>query len=233
MKRLAIIPARGGSKRIRDKNIRLFAGKPIISYPIKAALSSGLFDRVIVSTDSRRIAATASEFGAEVPFFRPSELASDFTPTAPVIRHALKYFEQEEEFQDYFCCIYATAVFVRQEDLIRGQEILREKNATMAFSVSSYPGCIFRALRIDESGRLTMFWPEHEKTRSNDLPAAYQDAGQFYWGDSRRFLQQVSMYGKDAVPVYIPRYLVHDIDTPEDWEVAEKFFFALREKTER
>jgi pseudaminic acid cytidylyltransferase len=225
---VAIIPARGGSKRIPNKNTRLFAGKPIIAYSIEAAQLTGLFDRVVVSTDSEHIAQVARQFGAEVPFLRPAELSDDHTPTAPVVAHTLHWLAASGCPADHACCIYATAPFVRPEYVTEGYRLLTEQQVSSVFSVTPFPFPIFRALQIAADGHMAMFWPHYELTRSNDLPAAYHDAGQFYWLTCAAFLQDQKMYGRDALPVILPRYLVQDIDTPEDWETAEHMFHALQ-----
>ena len=225
---IAIIPARGGSKRIPNKNIKSFAGQPIISYSIKAAQSSDLFDRIVVSTDSEKIAEVAKSCGAEVPFIRPTELADDFTGTVPVLLHALDWLNEHNFAADYFCCIYATAPFVQPKHIIEGFNILKRTKAATAFSVTTFPYPIFRALKIGKDGCIEMFWPEYENARSNDLPEAYHDAGQFYWGNTKRFLTEKKLFSSDSVPVILPRYLVQDIDTLEDWETAEKMYSALQ-----
>lgn len=227
---VAIIPARGGSKRIPGKNIRKFSGKPIIAYSIKAAQECKVFDRIIVSTDCKRIAEVAKSAGAEVPFIRPSELSDDHTPTAPVLEHAIRWFESTGETVKYSCCIYPTAPFVRSEDLLKGYKLLTEKNISSVFSITEFEFTIFRGLKINDEGFVEMFWPEHELTRSQDLPRAYHDAGQFYWFDSAKFLRNKQLYAKEAKPVILPRYLVQDIDTPEDWEFAELMYEACRKK---
>lgn len=228
MSTVAIIPARGGSKRIPKKNIKLFAGKPIISYSIKAVQETNLFDRIIVSTDSKEIAEVAKSYGAEAPFIRPAELADDFTGTIPVLIHALNWLNEHDSATNYFCCIYATAPFIHPKFIKKGLDLIKNKNATTAFSVTTFPYPIFRALKIGEDGRIEMFWPEHEISRSNDLPEAYHDAGQFYWGNTKRFLTEKKLFSSDSVPVILPRYLVQDIDTPEDWETAEKMYSVLQ-----
>ncbi|MCK4791558.1 MAG: pseudaminic acid cytidylyltransferase [Desulfobacteraceae bacterium] len=227
---VAIIPARGGSKRIPGKNIKNFAGKPIITYSIEAAKASGIFDRIIVSTDSEDITDVARSAGAEVPFARPSELSDDHTPTAPVLEHALSWLESEGCSVKYLCCIYPTAPFVRSEDLIKGYKLLVESNVSSVFSVTKFEFTIFRGLKINDEGFIEMFWPEHELTRSQDLPQAYHDAGQFYWLDSEKFLGYKRLYAKDAKPIILPRVLVQDIDTPEDWEIAEIMYQMCKEK---
>ena len=225
---VAVIPARGGSKRIPDKNIKPFCGKPIIAYSIEAAKNAGIFARIIVSTDSKEIASIAKDFGADIPFIRPVELADDFAGTDAVILHALKWLIKDGEKIDYICCIYATAPFVKAEYIIKGYNILRDKSAASCFSVTTYPFPIFRSLKINSQNRLEMFWPEYKERRSQDLREAYHDAGQFYWADAKKYLKEKQFYSKDSVPVILPRYLVQDIDTPEDWETAEKMYSVLQ-----
>jgi N-acylneuraminate cytidylyltransferase len=226
--RLAVIPARGGSKRIPRKNVRAFNGKPAIAYPIAATIESGCFDRVIVSTDDDEIADVASRHGAHVPFRRPAALADDHTTTLAVVQHAISSMASlQSECVEWVCCIYATALFVQAEDLRRGWDLLREHQADYAFSVTSYAFPIQRALRITPSGRVAMFQPEHRETRSQDLEPAYHDAGQFYWGRASAFAQARPVFSDTAVPVVLPRYRVQDIDTEEDWLQAELMYRAL------
>jgi len=227
---LAIIPARGGSKRIPNKNIKNFAGKPIIAYSINTARKAEIYDHVIVSTDSEGIAKIARQYGAEVPFIRPPELSDDATPTAPVLLHAIQWLADNGESPSYSCCIYATAPFVRPDDIINGFKIITGKKVSSVFSVTTFAFPIFRALRITNSGQIEMFWPEYETTRSQDLPEAYHDAGQFYWFEVRQILKTKKIYSNDALPVILPRYLVQDIDTPEDWETAEVMYTACKER---
>lgn len=226
--KVAIIPARGGSKRIPGKNIKLFAGKPMIAWSIEAARQSELFNRIIVSTDSEEIAVVAREYGAETPFLRPIELADDFTPTAEVILHALAWIGEQGEVVDCACCLYATAPLVQPRFLREGFNLLCRSGAASVFTVTSFPASVHRALKIEEDGHLSMFWPEYELTRSQDLPEAYHDAGQFYWLNGQRFLAERKIYSHDARPVILPRYLVQDIDTLEDWTMAEAMYAALR-----
>ncbi|WP_415719295.1 pseudaminic acid cytidylyltransferase [Maridesulfovibrio sp.] len=227
---IAIIPARGGSKRIKNKNIKEFAGKPIIYYSIAAALESGLFDKVIVSTDSDSIATVAEECGATVPFRRPEELSDDHTPTAPVLLHAIEWAIDKGMDVQNGCCIYPTAPFVRYTDLQKGLELLQKNNAHSTFSVTSFPFPIQRALKINDRGYTEMFWPEHENTRSQDLPEAYHDAGQFYWVNCAKFCKNPQLYSSETLPVILPRNLVQDIDTLEDWETAETKFEILKKR---
>ena len=226
---IAIIPARAGSKRIPGKNIKPFLGKPIIAYSIEAALQSGIFDKVIVSTDSEEIAEIAREYGAEVPFFRPKELCDDHTATAPVVTHAISWFMDNGINPDYVCCIYATAPFVAPEYLNQGYETISKNNCTTCYSITTFHFTIFRALRINKNGNTEMYWPEHELTRSQDFEEAYHDAGQFYWVNCKKFIKTQKLYADDSLPVILPRYLVQDIDTNEDWELAEYLYKATND----
>lgn len=228
MSRVAIIPARGGSKRIPRKNVKDFCGKPMIAWSIEAAKASGCFDQIIVSTDDVEIAKVASEWGATVPFMRPTELSDDFTGTLPVIRHAVEWLSQHETPVEYACCLYATAPFVSAEDLKRGLQLIQDSSSSYAFSVTSYAFPIQRAIRITDNGRVTMFNPEHFQTRSQDLEEAWHDAGQFYWGTAEAWGEERAIFGEDSVPVKLPRHRVQDIDTPEDWNRAEWLFRAMQ-----
>lgn len=224
--KLAIIPARGGSKRIPRKNIRPFCGKPIIGYSIQAAIQSGIFDRVLVSTDDEEIAEVARQYGAEIPFMRPAELANDFAGTTPVIRHAIEQMREQGATFDAVCCIYATAPFVKPSDLLRGVDILQESGAEYAVTVTSFAYPIQRALKILPNGRIAMRQPENYTKRSQDLEEAYHDAGQFYWGKPEAFLRQVPLLCEHTAPILLPRHQVQDIDTLEDWGRAELMYRA-------
>ena len=226
--KLAIIPARGGSKRIPRKNIKPFCGKPMIAWSIEAALESGCFDRIIVSTDDDEIAEVARQYGAEVPFLRPLELSDDHTGTIPVIRHAIETINSQGRAVGQACCLYATAPFIQAEDLRRGLEILQGSGGDYAFSVTSYAFPIQRAIRLTPEGRVEMFNPEHFNTRSQDLEEAYHDAGQFYWGLADAWLQGKMIFSPASLPVMLPRHRVQDIDTPEDWVRAEWLFKAIQ-----
>jgi len=199
----------------------------MIAHSIRAAQSCELFDRIVVSTDSDEIAKIAQEYGAEVPFKRAAELADDFTGTDSVLLDALNRIRESDSSIETFCCIYPTAALLRPEDLRRGFELLRQKEATTAIAVTTFPYPIFRSLKLDARGRLGMVWPEHWTTRSQDLPEAYHDAGQFYWGDVKKYRNEQRLFSRDSVPVMIPRHLVQDIDTPADWEAAENMFLAI------
>lgn len=224
---IAIIPARGGSKRIPRKNIRNFCGKPIIAYSIEAAIKSNCFDRVIVSTDDTEIADVATSYGAEVPFIRDAELANDHVGTTAVVKHAIEWLRQHDQPPTFVCCIYATAPFITAEKLLAGFEKINTTDCDFAFSVTSFSFPVQRAIGIDKQGRVAMFQPEHYKTRSQDLDPAYHDAGQFYWGRSGAWLEEKTIFSPASIPIQIPRYLVQDIDTMEDWLRAEAMFKSL------
>ncbi|MBO9469660.1 pseudaminic acid cytidylyltransferase [Endozoicomonas sp. G2_2] len=230
MKAVAIIPARGGSKRIPRKNIRDFCGRPIIAWSIQAALESGCFERVIVSTDDEEIAAVARRCGAETPFLRPAALADDYAGTVPVIAHAIEWLQIHGDAPEAVCCLYATAPLVQPEDIRRGRKALESESVDYTFSVTSYAFPIQRALRITDNGRAKMFYPEHVDTRSQDLEEAWHDAGQFYWGRSSSWVSAKPILTTDAIPIRLPRERVQDIDTPEDWQRAQWLLKAMQVK---
>ena len=230
--RLAVIPARGGSKRIPRKNIKLFCGKPMIAWSIEAALLSGCFSQVAVSTDDAEIAEIARQYGAQVPFMRPAELSDDHTGTTAVIAHAIDWFAAQGQAPAQVCCLYATAPFVSADDLRQGLVVLTETGSDYAFSVTSYAFPIQRAIRITPVGRVEMFNAEHFNTRSQDLEEAYHDAGQFYWGRASAWLANKVIFGPHAAAVQLPRYRVQDIDTVEDWQRAEYLFHAISQETD-
>lgn len=227
--KLAVIPARGGSKRIPRKNIREFCGRPMLAWAIEAALKSGCFDQVIVSTDDVEIADISRRWGAEVPFLRPAELSDDHAGTIPVIAHATSWCQKHAlEAPDAVCCIYATAPFIRSVDLRQGLDVLLSNGCDYVFSITSFPFPIQRAVRIKKDGRVEMFHPEHFNSRSQDLEEAYHDAGQFYWGRAESWLEGRLIFNSDAIPIALPRNRVQDIDTEEDWQRAELMFRTLR-----
>ncbi|WP_434562986.1 pseudaminic acid cytidylyltransferase [Pseudomonas sp. R1-6] len=227
MSAIAIIPARGGSKRIPRKNLKPFDGVPMIARSIRTALDSGLFNGVIVSTDDEEIAELAMAHGAQVPFLRPAALADDFTGTAAVMVHALG--ELRERSFDFACCIYATAPLLQARFLREGIDLLRgHPDKSFAFSVSSFGFPVQRALTLDEQGALTPLYPQFRDTRSQDLAEAFQDAGQFYWGRRDAWLRGDTLFSSKSLPVVLPRHLVQDIDTAEDWKRAEYLYAALR-----
>jgi|TARA_B110000879_G_C11075006_1_gene472340 pseudaminic acid cytidylyltransferase len=224
---LAVIPARGGSKRIPHKNINTFCGKPIIAWSIEAALKSECFDAVIVSTDCEDIAEIAREYGAEVPFLRPAFLSGDHTETIPVISHAIDWWAGHFEMPELVCCIYATAPFITSDDICLGKEILIKEGCDYAFTVTSFPFPIQRAFNISSESRIKMLYPKFFNTRSQDLEQAFHDAGQFYWGKADAWMAKKKLFSNKAAPIILPAYRVQDIDTPEDWIRAEKMFVAL------
>ncbi|MCG6202438.1 pseudaminic acid cytidylyltransferase [Psychromonas antarctica] len=221
---IAIIPARGGSKRILRKNIKLFLGKPIIAYSIEAAKQSGCFDKIIVSTDDQEIANVALQYGAEVPFVRPANIADDYATTIDVIQHALSSCEKLNWDIELACCIYATAPFITPESLQKGLKLLEAENLEYVFSATSFAFPIQRAITLDEQGAVSMFYPEYANTRSQDLQEAFHDAGQFYWGKAKAFREGKAIFSEHSKVVLLPRIRALDIDTPEDWELAEALF---------
>ena len=229
--KLAVIPARGSSKRIPRKNIKTFGNKPMIGHAIHTAEASGLFDAVIVSTDDIEIAQTARDLGATTPFMRPADLADDYTPTVPVIAHAIRACQKLGWHVEQVCCIYPGVPFMRADDLRTALAVL-EDGATYAFPVTPFPSPIQRALRCDASGATTPFFPEYAATRTQDLPPAYHDAGQFYWGRANAWLSglNIHVHGRAIV---LPHWRVIDIDTSEDWERAELMYRALEQRAPR
>lgn len=219
--KIAIIPARGGSKRIPRKNIKDFCGKPMIAWSIEAAAKTELFDRILVSTDDAEIAAVAKIWGAEVPFMRPAELSDDHTGTIAVVSHAIRWLHEQGQATSAVCCIYATAPFVRAEDIRAALSKLEDEGWQYVFPVTTFGFPIFRAMEKRPKGGVKMFFPEHFTTRSQDLPEAIHDAGQFYWGLSSAWLDNRRIFDRDSSTILLPRWRVQDIDTPDDWERAE------------
>lgn len=223
---LAIIPARGGSKRIPGKNIKEFHGKPLVCYSIDVALDSGLFDKVIVSTDSNEIREIAIKAGADVPFMRPETLSDDICGTRPVTNHAIEYCIENYFQPENVCCIYATAPFLEISYLQDGLAQLQANlESEFAFSATTFPFPVQRALTRSEAGVIPM-WPEYINCRSQDLEEALHDAGQFYWGKASSWLSGTKVFSPASIPVVLPRYLVQDIDTKEDWVRAELMYGA-------
>lgn len=224
---VAVIPARGGSRRIPRKNIKRFCGRPIIAWSIAAAKDSGLFEHVLVSTDDAEIADVAESSGAEVPFRRPPELSDDYTGTTEVIAHAAQWMLNQNWPVANVCCLYPTAPFVRVSELAAGLEKLQTDSWKFCFTATEYPSPIFRSFRQNSAGGVEMFFPEHFNKRSQDLPEALHDAGQFYWGRREAWIEQAPLFAPTSSPLVIPRWRVHDIDTEEDWERAELVWNAL------
>ncbi|WP_418181149.1 pseudaminic acid cytidylyltransferase [Aliarcobacter lanthieri] len=229
---VAIIPARGGSKRIPKKNIKNFHGKPLIAYSIEIAIKSKLFSKVIVSTDDEEIANIARNYGAEVPFLRPNELSDDYIGTGEVISHAIEFLKTQGDKIDFICTIYATAPFLQEKYLVEGFIKLKNSNAKNTFSCTSMPFPIQRTFKITDKERCEMFWKENFSKRSQDLEEAYQDAGQFYWTNLNVVSNDI-IFGKDSIPIILPRYLVQDIDTLEDWKRAEYMYEAIKRSEEK
>jgi len=226
---ICVIPARGGSKRIPRKNIKEFNGKPIIAYSIEAALKSNCFSQVIVSTDDDEISEVAKKYGALVPFVRPDELSNDYAGTIPVIKHAIEWMEDNNNYIENVCCLYATAPFIQSKIISKAYQQLQDSNSDYCFSVTSFSFPIQRAIKIVQGDKVNMFYPEHFNTRSQDLEEAYHDAGQFYWGKAQAFKDESPLFSEVATPYVLPRYLVQDIDTMEDWIRAEAMYKVLQE----
>lgn len=219
---LAIIPARGGSKRIPRKNIRSFLGKPIIGYVIETALQSGLFAEVMVSTDDDEIAAIAKEFGARVPFRRSEETANDTATTAAVLQEVLASYEALDRTFGIACCLYPTAPFVTYNLLKQAFELLKTGNFDTVMPVQQFGFPIQRALRVENTNkRLDWVQPEHALTRSQDLEPAYHDAGQFYMFDVARFRQTARLLTDNTTGIVISEMMAQDIDNEDDWRLAE------------
>jgi len=217
---IAIIPARGGSKRIPRKNIRSFRGKPIIEWSISAALRSDLFDVVMVSTDDSEISAVALSCGADVPFMRSSASSGDYSTTVDVLNEVLGAYAAKGEWFDLVCCLYPTAPFIQPQDLIDGAKLLSDSfDVIMPVARFDYP--IWRSLTRDVTGRLTQNFPENQSARSQDLPAAYHDAGQWYWFKVGVLDNGGDLMGCNTGSIVIPSSRVQDIDTEDDWILAE------------
>ena len=221
---IAIIPARGGSKRIPRKNIKHFCGKPIIGWSILAAFECGCFDRIIVSTDDPEIAYVARDFNAEVPFVRPDELSDDFSDTRSVMRHAIGYLIKSGLKLHYVACIYATAPLITAVNIKNGLDVLKKSNKKFAFSATNYAFPIQRSFKLGPANEPKMFFPDHINSRSQDLEEAWHDAGQFYWGTAKSWLSSEPIFGPLSAPIKVPRLQVQDIDTIEDWKIAELLF---------
>jgi N-acylneuraminate cytidylyltransferase len=225
--KIAVIPARCGSKRIPSKNIKDFCGKPMIAWSIEVAKASELFDHIIVSTDDAEIAEVAKRWGAEVPFMRPVELSDDYAGTTEVIAHATQWSLDHGWPVTAVCCIYATAPLVQAEDLKRGLEALESGDWAYAFTVTNFAAPIFRSFKQSADGGIEMFFPEHFATRSQDLPVALHDAGQFYWGRPSAWIEGKRIFDRHSKPLFIPRWRVQDIDGVDDWMRAELIFNQL------
>ena len=224
---LCVIPARGGSKRIPNKNVKIFCGKPIIVWSIELAIASKCFDKIIVSTDSKEIADLAKSYGVDVPFMRPKTLADDYTATVPVVSHAVKWQIENHQKPLYVSCIYATAPFIKLSDLKKGLKILKSVRSDYVFTATNFAYPIQRSFKIKKNKKLEMFYPEYLNFRSQDLDDAFHDAGQFYWGLTDAWLKKKPIINDNSIPLLIPRDRVQDIDTPKDWKIAERMFVAI------
>jgi pseudaminic acid cytidylyltransferase len=219
--KLAVIPARGGSKRIPRKNIKIFNGLPMISYAINAAFKSGLFDLVIVSTDDEEIAKVAKSFGAKVPFKRPANLADDQTVTLPVIGHAVNWAIEQDYNVENACCIYPCVPFLNAQDLIEAHSLFLQNDANYVYSVVAFHSSPWRAMTRPEIGPMNFIFPENELTRTQDLPLCYHDAGLFYWGKTSAWLNGLKMHSNGVGYIINSKNTV-DIDTEFDWARAEE-----------
>lgn len=227
---IAIITARGGSKRIPRKNLILLDGKPIITYSIKAALDSKLFNKVIVSTDCPEIAKISEDEGAEIPFIRPANLSDDFTGTIPVIKHSLEFYNKSGVEFDFACCIYPTAPLIRVYDLKKGFENLQTSpNSDYSFPVTTFPFPPQRAVKIEDN-QIFPFDSNSIEKRSQDLVELYHDAGQFYWGKTQSFIDEKPFFESKSIPIVVPRSIVQDLDTLEDLEILKVKLHFLKNK---
>jgi pseudaminic acid cytidylyltransferase len=224
---IAIIPARAGSKRIIKKNIKQFCGKPMIAWSIEAAKNSACFDHIFVSTDSSEIADIAKIYGAEIPFKRSKELSDDNTVISDVIKNAIELLKLESNDDVNVCCIYATAPFIKKSFLLEGLNILEKNKCDFVLPITTFPFPIQRAIRLSNDNEINYFDHKNSHTRSQDLEVSFHDAGQFIWGKSNSWSHGNGPCIDKTLPVILPRYLVHDIDDPEDWDRAELFFRAL------
>jgi N-acylneuraminate cytidylyltransferase len=220
---IAVIPARGGSKRIPKKNIKDFCGKPMISYSIEAAKTSGLFNDIIVSTDNKEIRDIAEGYGAKALFVRPDNLADDYTTTVEVMAHAIQWLNDNQYEFDVTCCIYATAPFIQKEDLLKAYEIFKTNKWSYVFSATTFPFPVQRAIKRLDNG-IEMFYPKYFTTRSQDIEESFHDAAQFYFGKPEAWIKKENIFQRNSEVIVLPRWRVQDIDTAEDWERAEKLF---------
>lgn len=220
MRRIAIIPARGGSKRIPKKNIKEFCGKPIIAYSIEAALKSGLFDTVFVSTDDDEIKSVALKYGAEVPFLRSKENSGDFSSSSDVIVEVLEKLKDKDKIYDIVACIYPTAPFITENKLINAYKLFSASNAKSLVSVVAYSFPPQRSFHISND-RLKLNFPEFNEKRTQDLSDIFHDAGQFYFGRVDSYMKEKRFFSDDTYPFVLPELEVQDIDTNMDWIIAE------------
>ena len=227
---VAVIPARGGSKRIPRKNIRNFCGKPIIAWPIELIKASGLFDHIIISTDDEEIAEISLKYSVEVPFIRPENISGDHTCTVDVISHAISWMYENQIKPETVCCVYATSVFLTSKDLHKGFNAMATGNWSYAISITDFESPIFRSFKEHHNGGLEMYFPDYFEKRSQDLPVAFYDAAQFYLGKPEAWLDNKIFFDRHTFPVKIPRWRIQDIDNEDDWRRAELLFDILKNK---
>ena len=218
---IAIIPARAGSKRIPNKNTKLFSGKPVIYYPIEAALSSKIFSKVIISTDSKKIAKVAQKFGAEVPFIRPKNLSNDYTGIADVMEHALKFLQRKNLNPNFVCCIFPVNPFIRKSDILKGYKKIINSDWQFVFTAVESKFPVYRSFLQEKNQGLKMIFPKNYSTRSQDLQKVYSDAGQFYWGKRSAWISKKKIFSRYSSIINIPYQRANDIDTLDDWKYAE------------
>lgn len=226
---VCIITARGGSKRIPRKNVRDFCGKPMLAYSVETAVTSGIFDVVMVSTDDDEIADVAREYGAEVPFMRSEATSNDFATTADVLCEVLSEYDKRSTKFDTMCCLYPTAPFVQVSELKEASGMI-EAGASSVIPVTSFDFPPLRGFRVAEDGSLEYAFPEYAQTRSQDLPEMVHDCGRFYFAKVASFLESGSFITDKTKSLRIPSRLVQDIDTPEDWEMAEQKYRAMAQE---
>lgn len=229
MSRIAIIPARGGSKRIPKKNIRPFLGIPVIAYPIKTALKSSLFDEIIVSTDSEEIASIARQYGASVPFMRSSKNADDMATTTDVLMEVITKLQEKNQYYDEACCLYPVTPLLQIRYLTEAYNKMNQYHYDAAFPVLPYTSPIERAL-VMKNGKIYYLHPEYKNTRSQDLETTYYDAGQFYWFRPSVLMSKKQLITDNTTAVVLPAIFAQDIDNEDDWLQAEFKYEWLQKK---
>ena len=225
---IVVIPARGGSKRIKKKNIREFCGKPMIAWPIEILRKSRLFDHIIISTDNREIAEISKSFGAEIPFMRPTEISDDYSGIGDVMEHAVKWMKNNDLKPSAVCCVYPTSVFLENRDLLQGLNELKSGEWNYVFSVTNFSYPIFRSFKRHSDGGVEMFFPEKLNYRSQDLPEVLHDAALFYWGKPEAWEKKYNIFDRYSYPITIPNWRVKDIDTEDDLIHAEQIFSNIK-----
>ena len=230
MTTVAIITARGGSKRIPRKNIKLFLNKPIIAYSITSALNSGIFEEVMVSTDDQEIADIAKKYGASIPFLRSAENSGDFAGTAEVIIEVISEYRNIGKSFDVACCIYPTAPFVTADKLKNALRLLRETNADSVLPITEFSYPILRSVKVNDQGKIEMNWPQYYSSRSQDLPKSFHDCGQFYFLNVNSLFEHRKLFMPNSFPVIVPETEVQDIDNETDWKIAEMKYRLLHEQ---